>query len=190
MKIRNFVGSVLAAALTITALSALAQQDEGPILRPKSTTPKPAGATLLVICDLACNWKLDGEAKGSIEAGGLAKAKVEPGQHFVIAMTVDGMDQVLQPALVEARGQSTVSIDLQRVRDARLKAEQNAREKEALEQQEEERRAQEQAAKDQEARAQKDRERAGLEETARKAELLYKDERYAEAIPLLEGQKS
>jgi hypothetical protein len=139
-----------------------------------------------VICDLSCNWMLDGEAKGSIEAGGSAKTKVEPGQHHVVAMTVDGMDQVQQSAKVEARGQSTVSIDLQPVRDARRKADQNAREKEALEQQEEQRRAQEQATKDQEAEAQKDRERAVREETARKAELLYKDERYAEAIPLLE----
>jgi TPR repeat protein len=164
----------------------LAQLDEGPILHPKSTTVKSAGATLLVICDLSCNWTLDGEAKSSIEAGGSAKAKVEPGQHLIVAMTADGMDQVQQSAKVEAKGQSTVSIDLQPVRDARLKAEQNAREKEALEQ-EEERRAQEQATKDQEAEAQKERERVVQEETARKAELLYKDERYAEAIPLLEG---
>lgn len=186
MKKRKFVGWALAAALTITALSALAQQDEGPILHPKSTTVKSAGATLLVICDLSCNWTLDGEAKGSIEAGGSAKAKAEPGQHLIVAMTADGMDQVQQSAKVEARRQSTVSIDLQPVRGARLKVEQNAREKRALEQQEEERRAQEQAAKDQEAKAQKDREQVAREETARKAELLYKGGRYAEAVPLLE----
>jgi hypothetical protein len=186
MNKRIFVGWALAVALAITAHSALAQQDEGPILRPKSASAKTVDATLLVICDLSCNWMLDGEAKGSIEAGGSAKTKVEPGQHHVVAMTVDGMDQVQQSAKVEARGQSTVSIDLQPVRDARRKADQNAREKEALEQQEEQRRAQEQATKDQEAEAQKDRERAVREETARKAELLYKDERYAEAIPLLE----
>jgi hypothetical protein len=48
---------------------------------------KPAGATLLVMCDLACDWKLDGEAKGLIDAGGSAKAKVEFGQHLVIATT-------------------------------------------------------------------------------------------------------
>lgn len=186
MNRRIFVGWALAVALAITAPSALAQQDEGPILRPKSASAKTVDATLLVNCDLSCNWKLDGEAKGSIEAGGSAKTKVEPGQHLVVAMTVDGMDQVQQSAKVEARGQSTVSIDLQPVREARRKAEQNAREKEAIEQQEEQRRAQEQATNDQEAEAQKDRERAVREETARKAELLYKDERYAEAIPLLE----
>jgi TPR repeat protein len=187
MKKRQLVGWALATALTIPAFSALAQLDEGPILHPKSTTVKSAGATLLVICDLSCNWTLDGEAKGSIEAGGSAKAKVEPGQHLIVAMTADGMDQVQQSAKVEARKQSIASIDLQPVRDARLKVEQNAREKQALEQLEEERREQEQAAKDQEAKAQKDREQVAREETARKAELLYKDERYTEAIPLLEG---
>ncbi len=187
MKKRKLVGWALATALTIPAFSAVAQLDEGPILHPKSTTVKSAGATLLVICDLSCNWTLDGEAKGSIQAGGSAKAKVEPGQHLIVAMTADGMDQVQQSAKVEARRQSILSIDLQPVRDARLKVEQNAREKKALEQQEEERRAQEQAAKDQEAKAQKDREQVAREETARKAEVLYKDGRYAEAVPLLEG---
>jgi TPR repeat protein len=187
MKKRKFVNWALAVALTITALSALAQQDEGPILRPKGATIKTVGATLLVICDLSCNWKLDGEAKGSIEAGGSAKTKVELGQHIVVAMTIDGMDKVQQSAKVETIGQSTVSIDLQPIREARLKAEQNAREKEALEQQEEQRLAKEQATKDQEAAAQKDRERVVREETERKAELLYRDERYAEAVPLLEG---
>jgi hypothetical protein len=130
MRKRKLIGWALASVLTTAALSALAQQDDVPILRPKSQTGKPASATMLVTCDLACNWKLDGEAKGRIEAGGSSKAKVEPGQHFVIAMTVDGMDQVQQSVKVEARRQSTVSIDLQQIWDARLKAEQDAQKEE------------------------------------------------------------
>ena len=73
----------MAAVMIMAALPALAQQDEGPILRPKPQ-PKPApSTTLLVMCDLACDWKLDGEAKGRIDAGGSVKAKVMPGQHMV-----------------------------------------------------------------------------------------------------------
>jgi hypothetical protein len=117
----------MATALMVTALSAFAQQDEGPILLPRKPVAKPAGATLLVLCDLACTWKLDGETRGRIEAGGSAKAKVELGQHLVVAATEDGIDQVKQLSKVEERGQTIVSIELKPVRDARLKAEQPVR---------------------------------------------------------------
>jgi hypothetical protein len=111
------------------ALPALAQQDEGPILRPKPQ-PKPAASTtLLVTCDLACNWKLDGEARGRIEAGSSAKAKVEPGQHIVVAITVDGLDKAQQLVEVKAYGQKVVNLELQPVRILRLEAEQEKRDK-------------------------------------------------------------
>lgn len=61
------------------------QQDEGPILRPKTSPAKPATPTLLVSCDLACNWTLDDTAKGHIDAGASVKAKVKAGQHTVTA---------------------------------------------------------------------------------------------------------
>ncbi len=81
------------------------------------------------MCDLACNWKLDGVAKGRIEAGGSAKAKVEPGQHVVAAATEDGADQVQQLSEVKSGEQTVVSIELIPVRNARLKTEQQARDK-------------------------------------------------------------
>jgi hypothetical protein len=121
----------MAAALTVAALPALAQQEEGPILRPKPQT-KPAAATLLVICDLACNWKLDGEAKGRIDAGGSARAKkIKAGQHIVVAASEDGADQVQQLSEVQPGEQTVVSIALAPVRDARLKAVQAAQDKAA-----------------------------------------------------------
>jgi len=91
-------------------------------------------ASLLVICDLACNWKLDGKEQGRIEAGGSAKAKVVLGQHIVQAVTEDGADRVKQFSEVKASGQTVASIELQPVRDARLKAEQAAQEQAAREQ--------------------------------------------------------
>lgn len=109
--------------LVLGAIQVAAQQDEGPILRPKT----PAQATLLVMCDLACNWKLDGEAKGSIEAGGSAKVKVQFGQHMVVATTEDGLDQAQQIIKVHEKEQTVVSIELKPVRDARLEAEQQAK---------------------------------------------------------------
>lgn len=122
-------GWLLALLIAIMVLPALSQQDEGPILRPRVQPVKPTGATLLVICDLACNWNLDGVAKGRIEAGGSAKAKVELGQHLVVAMTEDEADQVKQLCEVKTTVQTVVSIEFKAARDARLKSEQEARDK-------------------------------------------------------------
>jgi hypothetical protein len=80
---------------------------------------------------LVCDWKLDGEVKGRIDAGGSAKVKVEPGQHMVEATTEDGIDGVKQPSTVKPTGQTMVSIELQPVRDFRLIAQQELRDQEA-----------------------------------------------------------
>jgi hypothetical protein len=138
MHTNKLAGWILAAVLAIAAVSALAQE-EGPILLPKpKPQPKPVAlsATLLVTCDLACDWKLDGEAKGRIEAGASAKAKVDLGEHIVIATTEDSLDKVKQLTEVKAAGQKVVSIELQPIRDARLKTEQEAKDKAAQETQE------------------------------------------------------
>jgi len=124
----------MAAALMVATLPVLAQQEDGTTLRSKPQ-PKPAeaSATLLIMCDLTCNWKLDGEAKGHIEAGGSAKAKVGAGQHMVVAATEDGADQVQQLCEVKSGEQSVVSIELAPLRDARDKTMQQARDKAAQE---------------------------------------------------------
>ena len=167
MKKRKLVQWALAAALMIPALSALAQQGEGPILRPKSATAKTVGATLLVMCDLTCNWKLDGVAKGSIEAGGSAKAKVEPGQHEVDAATAEAPDKVVKEFEIKTAGQTIVHIALQPIRDARLKTEQEARDKperEARERAEQD--VRDKAAREQQEKEERERERAAQEEAA------------------------
>jgi len=132
MRGRTIAIWVMVAALTWTVLpaqAAPAQQDEGPILRPKSQ-PKPAQRTTLqVTCDLACNWTLDGKARGRISAGGSATAKVKLGEHVVVVTTEDGLDKVQQITEIKAAGQKVVNLELQPVRDARVKAEQEAREK-------------------------------------------------------------
>jgi len=111
-----------------------AQQDEGPILMPKTQSAKPAPAkpatpTLTVSCDLACNWTLDGTAKGRIDAGASVKAKVKAGPHTVTAETEDALDKAENEITVKATGQTSLHLLLQSVRDARLKAEQEAKDK-------------------------------------------------------------
>jgi hypothetical protein len=111
-----------ASVLLQGAAMASAQQEEGPILKPK---PR-AAATLLVMCDLACNWKLDGKAQGHIDTGGAAKAMVELGQHAVVAVSEDGLDTVDRDIEIKTVGQTIFRVELQEVRDSRLKAQQKA----------------------------------------------------------------
>ena len=170
-------GWLLALLICAVVLPALSQKDEGPILLPKpKQIAKPASPTLLIMCDLACNWKLDGEAKGRIEAGRSTKIKVDLGQHLVVAVTEDGSDQIKQFVKAEEKGQIVVSIELQPVRDARLKAEQDARDKAAQEVQarteREARDKAEQEAHDKVAREKKERELQ--EQRDRAAELIKK----------------
>jgi len=59
-----------------------AQHQDSPAVPNNKQTTKAKDAvnssTLLVTCDLACNWKLDGEAKGTIAAQGFGKARTRP----------------------------------------------------------------------------------------------------------------
>jgi hypothetical protein len=163
MLTRRLAILALVLAVAITTGQLMAQQDEGPILRPKKPVAKPAGATLLVMCDLACKWKLDGEAKGSIEAGGSAKAKVERGQHLVVAATEDGLDKLESETEVKTAAQTIVRLELKPVRDARLKAEQETaalREKAAAAERQ-------RLQAEQEAAAQREKEQAAADERQR-----------------------
>jgi hypothetical protein len=130
MRVKKFAVWWLAAVIAAASVPAFAIQDDAPLVHPKQSPPKPAGATLLVLCDLACNWKLDGIAKGGIESGASVKVKVEPGQHVVAAATEDALDKIQQIPEVKAGEQTVVSIALQPVRDARIKAARELNERE------------------------------------------------------------
>ncbi len=124
---RNRLALLLALLLSAALLPALAQQDEGPILLPKKPVAKPAEeATLLVLCDLACNWKLDGKPHESVSAGGSSSVPLSLGHHIAIAATLDGLDQLPNEIEIKTPGQTVVQFALQPVRDARLKSEQAA----------------------------------------------------------------
>jgi len=123
----KLAGWALAAVVAFTPLLLLAQSDDGPILRPhKSVPPAAATATLLVMCDLSCNWSLDGEPKGRIEAGASGKSKAGFGQHVVIATTEDGLDRVLQISEARSSGQTVVIVELKPIRSARLATQEKA----------------------------------------------------------------
>ncbi len=104
-----------------------AVQDQGPILTPKPKPQTSASPTLLVLCDLTCDWKLDGVAQGRIEGGASAKVKVELGQHLVVVVSAsNSRDRIERMVEVKGVGQTLVNLKLEPIRDARLQAEQNA----------------------------------------------------------------
>jgi hypothetical protein len=101
---------------------------------------------------------------GHIAAGSGAKAKIQLGQHVVVAVTENQLDQTQQIIKVEEKGQTVASIELKPVREARQKSEQEAQEKVAREQRERERAAKEQDVREQQERYRQARERAAQEE--------------------------
>jgi hypothetical protein len=92
--------------------------DEGDFVFSRKT------ATLEVQCDLACNWSLDGQAKGHINAGGSGKVTIGLGDHLVVAKTEDGADKAEWRSKIDSAGLKVVPIKLQPMRDSRLHAEQ------------------------------------------------------------------
>ncbi len=113
---------LLIVALLSPGAAAIAQVKAPQSAAPIAIQPRDSRPTLLVVCDLPCNWKLDGEAKGRIEAEGSAKAKVELGEHLVVAVTEDGLDQFKVIKEVKSTGQTVLDIELKPIRDKRVSA--------------------------------------------------------------------
>jgi hypothetical protein len=113
----SIVRSAVAMLIMASAISVFAQQDTLPVLKPK----KPGTATILVVCDLACDWTLDGEVMGSLAEGGSKKAPVSLGQHLLNAVTSDGVDRVEREVDIRTTAQTIIRFELKPVRDARLK---------------------------------------------------------------------
>jgi len=85
---------------------------------------------------------------GRVEAGASAKAKIELGQHLVAAATEDGLDQFQQIIKVQEKGQTVLVIELRPLPEARIKTEQEARDKATREQLERDRQWREVAARE------------------------------------------
>lgn len=108
-------------------LAACAQSSEKdlPVIEPHRTVPakpKPAPATLLVVCDLPCTLKVDGHGLGHLNAEGSTHTAVELGQHAVVATSEDGLDTARGAAEVKSAGQTVFMVALKPVRAERLKA--------------------------------------------------------------------
>lgn len=164
---------LLVTTLLISGLRVEGQQDGDVTVEIHAKSKPETLPTLLVMCDLACTLKLDGEVKGHIDAGGSAKLKVEPGEHMVEAATEDGVDRIKQPSTVRSTGQTMVYIEFQPIRDERFFDQQQALYKAAK-------------AKEQAEAARERAERDAPFNAERQAYAFYDQKRYGEALPLFQ----
>lgn len=79
------------------------------------------------MCDLRCDWKLDGVKQAQIEADGSVRVQVDFGEHIITAQTEDGHDSTRIQRTFKDSGQSIVPVELKPVREARLQLEQQVR---------------------------------------------------------------
>ena len=174
---------VLAGLVLASAVYAAAQSgSEPPVIQPHRSTPsktpqKSAArvpqkeAELLLSCDIACTITFDGEAKGRMDADGSIKVKGSAGQHLVMATAEGSVDHALKTVDLDQNRQVVLRIELKAIRDARVQAEQAAR------QQQEQARVQEETRKQQN--------RTNAKDTYYKALSYYNNEDYERAMPLL-----
>jgi hypothetical protein len=78
--------------------------------------------TLVVSCDLACNWKVDGQDQGAIQPGDAARAQVPPGDHLLIATSPDGRARTSQTITGVGGTSKLVTFSLKSLSDSRSAA--------------------------------------------------------------------
>ena len=119
---------LLNAAVLLGVHSLLGQANDGPVLLPhKQTAPKPpskpASSTLLVSCDMACKWSLDGKSQPELALAGIGTVVVDRAPHLLVVTSTDEMDVVRK--LVDVTGPRTVvMIELLTVREKRIHGQQ------------------------------------------------------------------
>ncbi len=87
------------------------------------TRPKPTSGQVIVMCNLDCNWSVDGQPQTQMRAN-QPTAVTEPiGKHAISAATIDNKDEVTTQVIVAADQTPPASFDLATVRNGRLAAE-------------------------------------------------------------------
>ena len=78
------------------------------------------GTTLLVKTDMSCNWKLDGQPMGHLQADDPKVVLVSPGKHLIVASAADGVATIRTKVDVD-KVEKTVEIQLKSRNDEQSK---------------------------------------------------------------------
>jgi TPR repeat protein len=71
--------------------------------------------TLVVNCNLACTWNVDGKDQGTVQPGGTGRAQVAPGDHVLVATAIDGDARTSQTVTGAPGASKFVTFSLQPV---------------------------------------------------------------------------
>jgi serine/threonine protein kinase len=97
----------------------------------QASSMPPPRATVLVICNLPCNWKFDGVSQRGLDAGGSAIVPASIGDHIIEATTTDEADHLSREVVVSSPEQQIVRLELDSMRSQRLQQEADARKQQA-----------------------------------------------------------
>ena len=134
--------------MAVSACLLQGQSQDEPIYKSQRTIlhKKPIATELVVSCDMACKWSLDGKPQADISLAGAATAHVDRSSHLLIVTSMDGQDIVHKQVPISGT-RTVIYIELQPVREARLHEEQQRQQK-AEEQHKQEEQARLQQAED------------------------------------------
>jgi serine/threonine protein kinase len=107
-----------------------ARLSQAPAVKPSGggqTTPStPTTAQVYVLCNLDCNWSVDGQPQTQMRANQPTPVTEALGMHAISAATIDNKDEVTIQVRFAASQTPPASIDLATVRSARLAREAQA----------------------------------------------------------------
>lgn len=100
--------------------SAAASQPKPAPSEPPRTAANEGVLTLAVGCDLACDLQVDGVQYGTVQPGDAAHAEVAPGEHVLLAKSIDGRDRTSQTVTGIGGTTKSVILLLNRIREHRI----------------------------------------------------------------------
>jgi hypothetical protein len=83
-------------------------------------TPLPPSPTLLISCDLSCDWKLDSKPQGRIAENQSTVVGLILGDHLVVAESTDGIAHFEKTIEVSTAAQTTLKVKLASLHSAQL----------------------------------------------------------------------
>jgi hypothetical protein len=116
----------------------MAQDDPRPKPNPKpapvapAQRQAPARSGVVIFCDLACTFTVDGQSKHKLAAGGAAPFTLGLGQHFLSADTLDIKDHYEHEFTLESTEQTLIQVQLEPVHKKRLQEEEEKKKAERV----------------------------------------------------------
>jgi preprotein translocase subunit SecG len=104
----------------ISVIIVLSRASQTPAESSQQQQKPPSLPTLLVSCDLSCDWTLDGNQQGHIEENQTTVISLPLGRHLIVANSTDGIAHSEKTVDVRSVAPTTLNFTLAPIRSARL----------------------------------------------------------------------